>query len=60
MVADEVLAEPGEDMAVPNFWPIGNGRHLLLVYSHKHAGRYYIGHYDRTDASLPRPKRTGA
>ena len=46
MVADEVLAEPGEDMAVPNFWPIGNGRHLLLVYSHKHAGRYYIGHYD--------------
>jgi len=47
MVTDEVLAEPGEDMAVPNFWPIGNGRHLLLVYSHKRAGRYYIGHYDR-------------
>ena len=47
MVSDEVLAEPGEDMAVPNFWPIGNGRHMLLLFSHKHAGRYYIGHYDR-------------
>ncbi|MCE2489215.1 MAG: glycoside hydrolase family 32 protein [Anaerolineae bacterium] len=47
MVADDVLAEAGEDMAVPNFWPIGNGRHLLLLYSHKRAGRYYIGRYDR-------------
>ena len=47
MVADEILAEPGEDMAVPNFWPIGNDRHMLLLFSHKHAGRYYIGHYDR-------------
>ena len=48
MVADDVLAEPGEDMAVPNFWPIGNGRHMLLLFSHKRAGRYYIGHYDKT------------
>ena len=43
MVSDEVLAEPGEDMAVPNFWPIGNDRHMLLLFSHKRAGRYYIG-----------------
>ncbi len=48
MVSDEVLAEPGEDMAVPNFWPIGNDRHMLLLFSHKRAGRYYIGHYDKT------------
>ena len=46
MVSDEVLAEPGEDMAVPNFWPIGNDRHMLLLFSHKRAGRYYIGSYD--------------
>ncbi|MCY3944813.1 MAG: glycoside hydrolase family 32 protein [Anaerolineaceae bacterium] len=46
MVADEVLAEPGEDMAVPNFWPISDEKHMLLLFSHKHAGRYYIGSYD--------------
>ena len=39
--------EPGEDHAVPNFLPIGNGKHMLLFFSHKRAGQYYIGHYDR-------------
>ena len=43
---DAFFAEPGEDAAVPNFWPIGNGRHMLLLFSHKRAGRYYIGRYD--------------
>lgn len=43
---DAFFAEPGEDAAVPNFWPIGNGKYMLLLFSHKHAGRYYIGHYD--------------
>ena len=46
MVADNVLAEPGEDMAVPNFWPISDDKHMLLLFSHKRAGRYYIGSYD--------------
>ncbi len=46
MVSDEVLAEPGEDMAVPNFWPISDDKHMLLLFSHKRAGRYYIGTYD--------------
>ena len=47
MVADNVLAEPGEDMAVPNFWPISDDKHMLLLFSHKRAGRYYIGSYDK-------------
>jgi len=47
LVADDRLAEPGEDMAVPNFWPISDERHMLLLFSHKRAGRYYIGRYDR-------------
>jgi len=38
--------EPGEDYAVPNFWPIGNGKHMLLFFSHKRAGQYYVGSYD--------------
>jgi beta-fructofuranosidase len=32
---------------VPNFWPIGNGKHMLLLFSHKRAGQYYVGDYDR-------------
>lgn len=46
MFTDTVLAEPGEDMAVPNFWPIGRGKHLLLLFSHKRAGRGYVGTFD--------------
>ena len=38
--------EPGEDYAVPNFWPIGNGKHLLLFFSHKRGGQYFVGTYD--------------
>ena len=52
MLEDAFFAEPGEDGAVPNFWPIGNDRHMLLLFSHKRAGRYYIGKYDRDDTPL--------
>ena len=45
-------SEPGEDGAVPNFWPIGDGRHMLLFFSHKRAGQYYIGTYDRATHRL--------
>ena len=48
LVTDDQLAEPGEDMAVPNFWPISDDKHMLLLFSHKRAGRYYIGTYDQT------------
>ncbi len=46
LMEDTFFAEPGEDAAVPNFWPIGNGRHMLLLFSHKRGGRYYTGKYD--------------
>ena len=49
---DTLFAEGGEDGAVPNFWPIGNGKHMLLLFSHKRAGRYYIGQYDRATHRL--------
>lgn len=42
------FTEPGEDSAVPNFWPIANGKHMLLFFSHKRAAQYYVGTYDRT------------
>lgn len=46
LLEDSFHTEPGEDGAVPNFWPIGNGKHILLVFSHKRAARYYVGDYD--------------
>jgi len=47
LLEDGFYTEPGEDGAVPNFWPIGNGKYMLLLFSHKRAGRYYVGDYDR-------------
>ncbi len=34
--------EPGEDCAVPEFFPFGD-RHMLLFASHNRGGQYYIG-----------------
>ena len=48
LLEDGFYTEPGEDGAVPNFWPIGNGKHMLLLFSHKRGGQYYVGDYDRT------------
>jgi len=47
LIEDGSHTEPGEDGAVPNFWPIGNGKHMLLFFSHKRAAQYYVGDYDR-------------
>lgn len=50
MFTDTTFAEPGEDMVVPNFWPITEGKHLLLCFSHKRAARGYIGEFDLESA----------
>lgn len=47
LIEDGFHTEPGEDGAVPNFWPIGNDKHMLLFFSHKRAAQYYVGQYDR-------------
>lgn len=47
LLKDPFFAEPGEDGAVPNFWPISEDKHMLLLFSHTRAGRYYVGEYDR-------------
>ena len=38
--------QPGDDLACPNFLPIGEGRHLLLFYCHPRGPMYSIGVYD--------------
>jgi beta-fructofuranosidase len=48
LIATDYNTEPGEDYAVPNFWPIGNGKHMLLFFSHKRGGQYFVGDYDES------------
>jgi len=47
LLIDASLADLGDDGACPNFWPIGRGKHILMVFSHKSGSRYYIGKYDK-------------
>jgi beta-fructofuranosidase len=37
---------PGEDGAVPYFWPIGD-KHILMFASHQRGSQYFLGDYDR-------------
>lgn len=36
----------GDDGACPYFWPIGDDKHILLIYSHMTGGQYLLGDYD--------------
>ena len=40
------FSDPGEDCAVPDFFPLG-GRHVLLFASHLRGAQYYVGTYAR-------------
>ncbi len=37
----------GDDGACPYFWPIGDDKHILLMYSHMTGGQYLLGDYDK-------------
>lgn len=43
---DDTYTQPGDDMACPNFAPLGNGRHLLLWYCHPRGPMYSVGTYN--------------
>ena len=42
------FTEPGEDGAVPYFWPLAD-KHILLFASHKRGAQYLLGDYDRAN-----------
>ena len=44
-VEGDVFTQPGEDGAVPYFWPIGD-KHILLFASHQRGSQYLVGDYD--------------
>jgi len=47
LVEGTPYTEPGEDGAVPYFWPIGD-KHILVFASHKRGSQYLLGDYDKT------------
>ena len=42
------FTEPGEDIAVPNFLPISDNKHIVLFFSHKRGAQYFIGEYNQS------------
>ncbi|MFN0126288.1 MAG: glycoside hydrolase family 32 protein [Verrucomicrobiales bacterium] len=40
---DGYHTEPGTDCACPNVLPLGDGKHLILFYSHNQGPKYYSG-----------------
>ena len=45
--ADWIGQGKGDDSAVPNFLPIGDGKHMFLWFSHGRGGQAFVGTYDK-------------
>jgi beta-fructofuranosidase len=56
-VEADVFTEPGEDGAVPYFWPIGQ-EHILVFASHQRGSQYLLGAYDKVHHRF-RPRAHG-
>lgn len=46
LMLDDCGHEPGDDGACPYFWPMQNGKHLLLHFSHMRGAQYVVGNWD--------------
>ena len=46
LVEDDIFTAPGEDGAVPYFWPIGD-KYILVFASHQRGSQYLLGDYDK-------------
>ena len=45
-VEGDIFTSPGEDGAVPYFWPIGD-KYILVFASHQRGSQYLVGDYDK-------------
>ena len=45
-IENDIFTDPGEDGAVPYFWPIGD-KYILIFASHQRGSQYLIGDYDK-------------
>ena len=52
LVEDGFFCTMGDDGACPNFWPVGNGKHILILFSHRTGARCYVGEYDKKNTNF--------
>ena len=45
-IEDDYYTVVNDDGACPYFWPIGEDKHIFLMYSHMTGGQYLLGDYD--------------
>ena len=45
-IEGDIYTAPGEDGAVPYFWPIGD-KYILIFASHQRGAQYLLGDYDK-------------
>jgi len=45
-IEDDHYTVVNDDGACPYFWPIGDDKHIFLMYSHMTGGQYLLGDYD--------------
>ena len=46
-IEDDHFTVVNDDGACPYFWPIGDDKHIFLMYSHMTGGQYLLGDYDQ-------------
>ncbi len=46
-IEDDQYTVVGDDGACPYFWPIGDDKHIFLMYSHMTGGQYLLGDYKK-------------
>lgn len=46
-IEDDHYTVVNDDGACPYFWPLGDDKHIFLMYSHMTGGQYLLGDYDR-------------
>jgi len=51
-IEDDHYTVVNDDGACPYFWPIGEGKHIFLMYSHMTGGQYLLGDYDKVRDKL--------
>ncbi len=47
-IEDDHYTVVNDDGACPYFWPIGEDKHIFLMYSHMTGGQYLLGDYDKS------------
>ena len=54
---ENTMRNPNEDLSCPDFFPIGNGKYMLLFISHNWGAQYYVGTFGNDKFTVERHAR---